>query len=153
MILEPLYALLRQFEGLRLKPYLCPAGIPTVGYGHTGPEVTLKSPPITVAFAEQLMQEDAAIAVQTALALSPNLAKHPKKLCAIADFCFNLGATRYKASTLRKRVNAEDWEGAAEELAKWVWGGGKKLPGLVARRNLEAQLVKVEGLNPTIPGL
>jgi lysozyme len=60
---------------------------------------------------------------------------------AIADFCFNLGTTRYKASTLKRRVDAGDWPGAAEELAKWVWGGGQKLPGLVARRAAESLLL------------
>lgn len=139
---EPLYKLIRKFEGLRLKPYRCPAGVPTIGYGHTGPEVTMQSRPITPAFAEALMQEDAEKFVRAAGKLSPVLWLEPMKHAAIADFCFNLGVGRYKASTLRRRVNAQDWEGAAEELQKWVWGGGKKLPGLVARRKAEAELLR-----------
>lgn len=140
---EALLALIRKFEGLRLKPYLCPAGVPTIGYGHTGPEVKLGSPPITRAFAERLLAEDAAVFYRAAGKLSPILwlegdAKH----AALADFCFNLGTSRYKASTLKRRVDAGDWQGAAEELGKWVWGGGKKLPGLVARRAAEASLIR-----------
>lgn len=140
-MLDKLYELVRKFEGLRLKPYLCPAGVPTVGYGHTGPEVRLDSPPITPALAETLLQEDAEHFALAALKLSPNLAADPDRLSAIADFCYNLGTTRYKASTLRRRINDGDWHGAAEELEKWVWGGGRKLPGLVMRRAAEAALL------------
>lgn len=142
MNLEPLYQMVRRFEGLRLKPYRCPAGVWTIGYGHTGPEVTAQSPPITPGFAEALMVEDVGRFVRAALRLSPVLAADANKLAAIADFCFNLGTSRYKASTLRRRVNAQDWDGAADELRKWVWGGGRKLPGLVARRAAEAALLK-----------
>lgn len=139
MNLEPLYQLVRSFEGLRLKPYLCPAGVPTVGYGHTGPDVTLASPPMTPAVAETVMREDAAVHVVATLKLSPNLAGD--RLCAIADFVYNLGPTRYKASTLRRKIRDGEWQDAAEELDKWVWGGGKKLPGLVLRRRAEAALL------------
>lgn len=137
--MNKLYELIRRFEGLRLKPYLCPAGIPTVGYGHTGPEVTLQSPPMTPAIAERVMQEDAEKHAMLALKLSPNL--EGDRLAAIADFLYNLGPTRYKASTLRRKVNACEWLDAKDELEKWVWGGGKKLPGLVARRAAEAALL------------
>lgn len=143
MIPEALLALIRRFEGLRLKPYLCPAGVPTIGYGHTGPDVRLDMSPISEEEAEALLRRDAEVFYRAAGKLSPILwlegeAKHS----AIADFCFNLGTTRYKASTLKKRVDVGDWQGASEELMKWVWGGGRKLPGLVARRKAEAELVK-----------
>ena len=142
MIPEALLALIRKFEGLRLKPYLCPAGVPTIGYGHTGKDVTLAMKPISEPVAEAMMQQDAVVFHRAAGKLSPVLwlegdAKHS----AIADFCFNLGTTRYKASTLKRRVDSGDWDGAAEELRKWVWGGGRKLPGLVARRAAEAALM------------
>ena len=136
-----LHALIRKFEGLRLKVYRCPAGVATIGYGHTGPEVTMATPPITEAAADALMVRDADIYAKAAAKLSPVLLADSARHCAIADFCFNLGTTRYKASTLKRRVDAQDWEGAQEELAKWVWGGGKKLPGLVARRAAEAKLL------------
>lgn len=140
MNLGTLYGLIRRFEGLKLKPYLCPAGIPTVGYGHTGPEVTLQSPPITPTFAEALMREDAGRFLTTALKLSPNLTDD--RLSAVADFCYNLGTTRYKASTLRRKIRDGEWFDAADEIEKWVWGGGKKLPGLVLRRHAEAVLLR-----------
>ena len=63
------------------------------------------------------------------------------RLAAIVDFTFNLGAGRLQTSTLRRRVNQRDWSGAAIELRRWVYGGGKVLPGLVARRRDEATLL------------
>lgn len=141
MIPEALLALIRKFEGLRLKPYRCPAGVPTIGYGHTGPDVRMDMSPISEPVAEAMMQQDAEVFHRAAGKLSPGLWLDEDKHAAIADFCFNLGTTRYKASTLRRKVNAGDWEGAAEELQKWVWGGGRKLPGLVARRTAEAALL------------
>lgn len=142
MIPEILLAMIRKFEGLRLKPYRCPAGIPTIGYGHTGPDVRMDMKPISEADAEAMLRSDADAFYRAAGKLSPLLwlegdAKHS----AIADFCFNMGTTRYKASTLKRRIDAGDWHGAAEELQKWVWGGGKKLPGLIARRAAEAALL------------
>lgn len=142
MIPEFLLALIRKFEGLRLKPYRCPAGVPTIGYGHTGPDVRMDMNPISEEIAETMMHSDADVFYRAAGKLSPLLwlegdAKHS----AVADFCFNLGTARYKASTLKRRIDAGDWHGATEELQKWVWGGGKKLPGLIARRAAEAALL------------
>lgn len=136
---EKTLVLCRRFEGLSLIPYLCPAGKWTIGYGHTGPDVTARSKPITKLFAETLLLEDATIATRSALRLSPVLAQHAGALAAIADFVFNLGAGRYAGSTLRRRVNARDWHGAHKEIRKWVYGGGKKLPGLILRREAEAK--------------
>lgn len=141
-----LWALIRRFEGLRLKAYLCPAGVPTIGYGHTGKDVALGQS-IAPERAEALMQQDAAYYAGQALRLSPALLLEPdERQAAIADFCFNLGTTRYKASTLRRKIDAQEWDDAADELGKWVWGGGRKLPGLVARRAAEAALMR---LRPT----
>lgn len=63
------------------------------------------------------------------------------RLAAIVDFTFNLGAGRLQASTLRRRINQLDWAAAGKELRRWVYGGGKALPGLVARREVEAALL------------
>ena len=70
------------------------------------------------------------------------LATEPEgRLAAILDFTFNLGAGRLQTSTLRRRVNQRDWDGAVRELRRRVYGGGKVLRGLVARRNIAALLV------------
>jgi lysozyme len=70
------------------------------------------------------------------------LATEPeRRLAAIVDFTFNLGAGRLQTSTLRRRVNQRDWVAAASELRRWVYGGGRVLPGLVTRREAEALLL------------
>jgi lysozyme len=70
------------------------------------------------------------------------LATEPEsRLAAIVDFTFNLGAGRLQTSTLRRRVNQRDWTAAGQELRRWVYGGGKVLPGLVTRREAEVALI------------
>lgn len=138
MNLETLYRLIRQFEGCRLTPYLCPAGVWTCGWGSTGPDV-FPGRPWTQAYADQRLESDALKFARATLALCPELSGDA--LAAIADFAYNLGVGRLRASTLRRRVNAGDWEGAAAELQKWVRGGGRVLPGLVRRRLAEAALL------------
>ena len=76
---------------------------------------------------------------RTRVRYCPVLATEPEgRLAAIVDFTFNLGAGRLQTSTLRRRVNQRDWASAATELRRWVYGGGKVLPGLVTRREAEA---------------
>ena len=136
--MDALLKLIRRFEGLRLKAYTCPAGVLTCGYGSTGPDIKLDTE-WTEDEAEARMQQDAARFLATAKKLCPAL--EGDALAAMADFAYNLGSTRLKASTLRRRINAGDMAGARVELAKWVRGGGRILPGLVARRAAEAALL------------
>ena len=76
------------------------------------------------------------------LCYCPVLATEPAgRLGAIVDFTFNLGAGRLQTSTLRRRINQRDWVGVALELRRWVYGGGRVLPGLVARREAECRLI------------
>lgn len=133
------------FEGFRPKPYLCPADVPTIGYGSTfyadGRRVTLQDAPITRAVARALMMHELErVCVPAVKRCCPSLEKHLSKFNAIADFVFNLGAGRLQTSTLRRKLNEEDWDGAKEQLMRWVYGGGRKLPGLVARRTAECAL-------------
>lgn len=82
-------------------------------------------------------------ALRATLRYCPVLATEPqRRLAAIVDFTFNLGAGRLQASTLRGRINQRDWTGAAQELLRWVYGGGRVLPGLVLRRGAEAILIE-----------
>jgi lysozyme len=139
-------ALCRPFEGLRLRPYICPAGYPTIGYGTVykpdGTQVTMEHPPISKETADAwLVHELRTNYLPGVLKASPALLTRPKALGALTDFAYNLGVARYRASTLRRRVDAGDWAGAREELAKWVRGGGRVLPGLVRRRLAEAALL------------
>ena len=124
--------LAKRFEGFhrvpkhdpnRAYPYICPAGYPTIGYGHL---CDPKHPPITEAEAETYLAQDLKVALAATLRYCPVLAT---------------GAGRLQTSTLRRRVNQRDWSSAVNELRRWVYGGGKVLPGLVARREAESALL------------
>jgi lysozyme len=111
----------------------------TIGYGHLSDP---KHPPITEAQAEAYLAQDLKVALAATLRYCPVLATEPDgRLAAIVDLTFNLGAGRLQTSTLRRRVNQRDWSSAATELRRWVYGGGKGLPGLLARRSAEAALI------------
>jgi lysozyme len=139
MVPEKALTLAKHFEGLFLHAYLCPARIWTIGYGHTA---GVKPGDVTTEpRATEDLSGDIIDAVNGALRCCPTLALYPDRLAAIADFVYNLGETRLKASTLRRKVNEGNWNAAREELKKWVWGGGKKLPGLVLRRETEGLLL------------
>ena len=146
MNLELAAALCRRFEGFRAKPYLCPAGIPTIGYGSTyyadGRKVALTDRPISEPDANALLLSELHHTYLTGvLRLCPGLAVHEKRLNAIVDFTYNLGVGRLQTSTLRRKINAQDWGGAKEQLMLWTRGGGKVLPGLLKRRQAECLLM------------
>jgi lysozyme len=137
--------LAKRFEGFERKmkrgteitavPYVCPAGFWTIGYGHL---CDSKHPPITEAEAEVYLARDLQSALAATLRYCPVLAtEFEGRVSAIVDFTFNLGAGRLQNSTLRRRLNQRDWLAAGQELRRWVYGGGKILPGLVARREAE----------------
>ncbi|ONI59597.1 lysozyme [Candidatus Liberibacter solanacearum] len=130
---QPLIDLIKRFEGLRLSAYRCPAGIWTIGYGHTGNDV-FKNVAITEQQADDLLKWDVSKCLSPVFTVSPILENESEnRISAIGDFVFNLGIGRYRASTLRKCVDAEDWMNASHEIRKWVFAGGKKLNGLVLR--------------------
>lgn len=136
--------LAKRFEGFhrvpkselgRAYPYICPAGYWTIGYGRL---CDPKHPPITEGEGDVFLAQDLSTATNATLRFCPVLATEPEaRLAAIVDFTFNLGAGRLQTSTLRRRVNQRDWIAAGQELRRWVYGGGKVLPGLVTRRDAE----------------
>jgi lysozyme len=138
-------ALCRRFEGLFLSPYLCPAGVPTIGYGSTcyldGAPVRMTDPAISRALAEQmLVQSIRRTYLPAVLRLCPGI-DSPQRLAAIIDWCYNLGAGQLSASTLRKRINAGRWADVPAEVRRWNRGGGRVLRGLVLRREGEVALI------------
>lgn len=140
--------LAKRFEGFhrvpksdpgRAHPYVCPAGFWTIGYGHLCDPT---HPPISEDEGEAYLARDLVTSLDATLRFCPVLATEPEgRLAAIIDFTFNLGAGRLQTSTLRRRVNQRDWPAAATELRRWIYGGGKALPGLIARREAEVKLV------------
>lgn len=138
-------ALCRRFEGLYLRPYLCPAGVATIGYGATyyedGRKVMLSDPPITKERAEALLLWMVRTKYLPAVVQLCPAIDTPERAAALIDFTFNLGAGNLRASTLRRKVNAGDWDAVPAELMKWVRAGGRVLTGLVRRRQAEVELV------------
>jgi len=146
MNLELAASLCRQFEGFRSKPYLCPAGVPTIGYGSTyysdGRKVTLEDSPISEKDASALlMHELEHTYLPGVLRNCPILATDEKKCNAIVDFVYNLGIGRLQTSTLKRKINSQEWKAAQEQLMLWTKGGGKVLPGLLKRRQAECSLL------------
>lgn len=138
-------SLCRPFEGLRLKPYLCPAGYWTQGYGTVnkpdGTRVQPTDPAITKEVAEEwLISELSRTYMPGVLKASPHLILYPNILGALTDFAYNLGVPRYRSSTLRRRVQEYDWGGAKVELRRWTLANGRVLSGLVRRREAEIAL-------------
>lgn len=127
-----------RWEGFSATPYVCPAGYWTIGYGR---RCERDEPPTTQEREAQWTLHQLAAECRAVAALSPVLLKQPAhRLAALASFTYNLGVGRYKASTLRIRVNERRWVDAALEFERWVMAGGRKLPGLVARRADESAL-------------
>lgn len=146
---EGLYTL--KDDGL-VYAYHDPVGYPTIGYGNLLSMVKYgdlsQYEPKTVEECEKDLEQELAKKAAIVLGMSPVLAKpeNAYRLVAITDFAFNLGEGNYKKSTLKKRVDAEDWENAVVEIKKWDKAGGIVMGGLVKRRADEAALLarKVE---------
>lgn len=137
-------ALAKRFEGCYLSPYLCPAGVATIGYGATyyedGTSVTLHDPAITIERADALLNwMIKTVYLPAVMKLCPGI-DNSNRLAAIIDFTFNLGSGNLKSSTLRKRINTGQWGVVPAELMKWTKAAGKELRGLKIRRAAEAQL-------------
>ena len=141
---EKCLALIREFEGFRSEPYLCPAGVPTIGYGSTryedGTPVTLKDGPIDQARANAIMRTTLAREYEPAVQRYVKVPLTQGQYDALVDFAYNAGAKNLLQSTLLKKLNAKNYAGASKEFEKWVYGGGKVLPGLVRRRKAEQAL-------------
>lgn len=137
--------LCKRFEGLYLRPYLCPAGVPTIGYGATfyenGRRVMMTDPPITRQRAEQLLRWHLTRRfIPTVVRLCPG-ARTPQQVAALTDFAFNLGEGNLKNSTLRRKVNADLWDEVPAQLMRWNKAGGRVLRGLTRRRQAEIDLL------------
>jgi lysozyme len=132
-------ALIKSSEGLRLKAYLCPAGVPTIGYGSTGSHVTMGKT-ITHAEADALLRKDLERFEHGVSEMAGEMT--PGQFSALVSFAFNLGLGALEDSTLLKLHKAGDFVGAAAQFARWNKAAGKVLPGLVKRRAAEAALYR-----------
>ena len=156
--------LMHRFEGCRNRPYLCPAHIWTIGYGHVLYQEQIKLPMVRVEGKdipmirkemplkpednrvwtkqeiEELFRADVAHFERGVLRLVPGCAGRQGSFDALVSISFNFGLGNLQRSTIRMKANRGDWEGAAEAFMVWTKGGGKVLPGLVRRRVAEKAL-------------
>ena len=135
-------ALIRAAEAFSPTVYRCPAGKPTIGYGHVvrpGENFMLR---LSREQAEALLVDDLAPVEIYLNAVFPALTQN--QFDALASFCFNVGLGAFEKSTLFARLKAGDLNGAAGQFGRWVHGGGKRLPGLVKRRAAERNLFLYE---------
>jgi lysozyme len=138
------YDLIKQYEGYSDRPYLCPAGIPTIGFGNTyypnGTKVKLTDKQITREYANEMLQF---VADNFAKDVSKSIKSiiSQNQLNALTSFAYNLGMTNFRNSTLLKKVNANPNDPTIkEEFLKWNKSNGKILQGLINRRRAESNL-------------
>jgi lysozyme len=160
--------LMHRYEGFRNKPYLCPADIWTIGYGHVLYQEQIRLPvvrtddkPNTLIRKKyplkpednrvwskdeinELFRKDVATFERGVLRLVPGVVGRQGSFDALVSISFNFGLGNLQRSTIRMRANRGDWEGAADAFRVWVKGGGKVLPGLVKRREAEIALFLTE---------
>ena len=150
--------LMHRYEGCRSRPYLCPAHIWTIGYGHVLYQDQIKRPMVGQSCRkeyplrpednrvwskqeiEQLFASDIASFERGVLRLVPGCVGRQGSFDALVCFAFNVGLGNLQRSTIRMKANRGDWEGASEAFLMWTKGGGKELPGLVKRRKSEMAL-------------
>ena len=137
--------IIKEFESLRLIPYLCPRGIPTIGFGSTyyedGVKVKLDDKPISKDRAEELLINTVnTFDKQVSSLISKNITLNQNQFDAIVSFAFNIGIGNFTTSTLLKKINKSDFTGASEEFKRWNKSGGVELAGLTRRRKTEKEL-------------
>ena len=128
-------ALTKSFEGLRLEAYQDVAGVWTIGYGHTAPNL-LPGMKISQADADAMLRADVSVAVaHVNSCVTADIEQH--HFDALVDFCFNVGCRNLSQSTLLRKLNLADVDGAAAQFVLWVNAGGKRVEGLARRREAE----------------
>ena len=155
--------LMHQYEGYRNNPYLCPAHIWTIGYGHVLYQEQIRLPMVrkegytgmirseyplraednrvwSKDETNKLFEDDVANFERGVLRLAPTVLGRQGAFDACVSFAFNAGLGNFQRSTIRMKANRQDWEGAAEAFMQWTKGGGRELPGLVKRRKAEKAL-------------
>jgi lysozyme len=155
--------LMHQYEGCRNKPYLCPAHIWTIGYGHVLYQEQIRLPMVakegqstmirkefplkqednrvwSKEEIEKLFADDVNLFERGVLRLAPTLSGRQGAFDACVSFAFNAGLGNFQRSTIRMKINRGEWKDAAEAFMQWTKGGGRELPGLVKRRKAEVAL-------------
>lgn len=143
------FALIAKYEGLQLKPYQCPAGRWSIGYGSTklldGTPVTANTRPLTQQQADALLMHTIN-SLQGEIKAAVKVPLTSGQLAALTSLSYNIGITNFRSSTLLRELNAGHPQAASKEFLEWVHSGDHVLPGLVARRQAEKDLF--DGITP-----
>lgn len=133
--------LIKSFEGFSSRIYICPAGYPTIGYGHLvrADEMEFYKDGITVNEGDELLRKDA-LSAEMAVLKYISVPLSDGEFDSLVSFTFNLGSGALQSSTLRRKLNRGDYAGASGEFKRWVWAGGRKLSGLIRRRRAESNM-------------
>ena len=137
--------LIMRFEGFSSTIYRCPAGYPTIGYGHVvlDEEKDRFADGVDQEQGEELLRRDAQVAERAVLRLI-TVPLTNGQFDALVSFTFNLGSGALQRSTLRRKVNRGEHEDVPAQFKRWVWAGGRKLNGLMKRRDAEAGLYSLQ---------
>lgn len=136
-------AKIKKFEGFRANAYQCSAGVWTIGYGSTRYENGEEVKPGDSIFkdeATRLFKYKLRSIYEPIIHDLVKVELNQNQFDALVSFVYNIGESQLKKSTLLKKLNQQDYEGASEEFEKWVYAGGQKLPGLINRREQEKTL-------------
>ena len=139
--------LIKRFEGFSASVYRCPAGYPTIGYGHLVKEYELFDRPISKSLAEKLLRHDVRFA-ERAVSRLIRVPLSQGQFDSLVSFTFNLGSGALQRSTLRRVINRGHHHEVPRQLNRWVWAGGRKLKGLIRRREAEVLLYQSESFSP-----
>jgi lysozyme len=150
--------LMHRYEGCRNRPYLCPAHIWTIGYGHVLYQQQIRLPMVGQACRKEyplaerdnrawskdeintLFATDVGSFERGVLRLVPGVSGRQSAFDALVSFAFNAGLGNLQRSQIRIKANRGEWEAAADAFMSWTRGGGRVLPGLVKRRQAERAL-------------
>ena len=131
-------ALIKEFEGLRLEAYLCPAGVWTIGWGHT--KGVKKGDRIDISTAEKYLREDIEEA-ERGIEKLVKVKLNDNQFSALVSFVFNFGETKFRSSTLLRVINTDPYSpDVAIQFRRWVYADGKISQGLIRRREAEVKL-------------
>ena len=130
--------MIKKWEGLRLKAYLCPAGVPTIGYGWT--HGVKLGDVITREEAERLLHLELEEKVYPAIKKYVKKQLTQNQFDAICSFVYNVGVGAFTRSTILRKINLGLIDEASDEFGRWIWAKGKKQPGLISRREEEKEL-------------
>lgn len=130
--------IIKNFEGLRTTAYSCPGGYKTIGYGHKLPANSLCNE-ISIEEAAALLLDDIR-EVEKSVQRNINIMLKQSQFDALVSFTFNVGSASLQRSTLRQKINRQEHAQVPGEFMRWIYSGGRILPGLVNRREIEADI-------------